>query len=60
MTVSTSDRMGSEEGGSGSPEETEGHFVPKGTMFILAMFVVVLILLWLSVYAILIARGVTT
>lgn len=36
------------------------HFKPTGTIFILAMFVVALILLWASVYIILISRGVTT
>ena len=36
------------------------HFKPIGTMFILAMFVVALILLWASVYLILLSRGVTT
>lgn len=37
----------------------EEHFVPRGTMTILGLFVVSLILLWLSIYLILIARGVT-
>ncbi|MGI9610594.1 MAG: cytochrome c oxidase subunit 2A [Acidimicrobiia bacterium] len=37
----------------------EEHFKPVGTMFILAMFVAALILLWASVYVILISRGVT-
>ena len=36
------------------------HFRPTGTMFILGMFVVALILLWASVYVILLSRGVTT
>ncbi len=36
------------------------HFKPIGTMFILAMFVVALIMLWASVYLILLSRGVTT
>jgi hypothetical protein len=35
------------------------HFKPTGTIFILVMFVVALILLWASVYVILISRGVT-
>jgi hypothetical protein len=38
----------------------EGHFKPTGTIFLLAMFVVTMILLWASVYVILISRGVTT
>jgi len=40
--------------------ETEEHFRPTGTVFILGAFVFTLILLWLSVYVILISRGVTT
>jgi hypothetical protein len=39
--------------------EPEEHFKPTGTLFILAMFVAALILLWASVYVILISRGVT-
>lgn len=42
-----------------APEEEE-HFVPRGTLFILAIFVLALILLWVSVYVILLSRGVTT
>lgn len=42
-----------------APDEPE-HFKPIGTMFILAMFVVALVLLWASVYVILLSRGVTT
>ena len=34
-------------------------FKPKGTVFILAIFIVTLILLWGSVYLILLSRGVT-
>lgn len=37
----------------------EEHFRPTGTIFILILFVAALILLWLSVYVILISRGVT-
>ena len=40
-------------------ENDEEHFKPTGTIFVLAMFVVALILLWASVYVILISRGVT-
>lgn len=43
---------------SDAPSEGE-HFVPTGTMTILGLFVVTLILLWVSIYLILIARGVT-
>lgn len=38
----------------------EEDFKPRGTVVIVALFTVVLILLWLAVYLILIARGVTT
>ena len=41
-----------------APPEDE-HFKPTGTLFILALFVVTLILLWASVYVILLSRGVT-
>jgi hypothetical protein len=37
----------------------EEHFKPNGTVFILILFVATLILLWLSVYVILLSRGVT-
>lgn len=42
------------------PAVEEEHFKPVGTVFILAMFVLTIILLWGSVYLILISRGVTT
>ena len=35
------------------------HFKPVGTVFILVMFVAALVLLWLSVYVILLSRGAT-
>lgn len=41
---------------SAAPEE---HFKPRGTIAVVALFVATLILLWLSIYLILIARGVT-
>lgn len=47
-------------GSSPEPAEEPEHFKPVGTLFILAMFVAALILLWASVYVILISRGVTT
>ena len=37
----------------------EEHFKPTGTLFILALFVATIILLWASVYVILLSRGVT-
>jgi hypothetical protein len=41
-------------------EDSENEeFEPKGTMIILAIFVITLILLWGSVYVILLSRGVT-
>lgn len=57
-TAGTEQRSGP---GSGPPgEEGDEHFKPVGTMFLLAVFVLTLILLWASVYVILISRGVTT
>ncbi len=38
----------------------EDHFRPIGTVFILALFVATIILLWASVYVILVSRGVTS
>ena len=35
------------------------HFKPTGTIFVLVLFVATLILLWASVYVILLSRGVT-
>lgn len=43
----------------GPPTEEE-HFTPTGTVFILALFVATIILLWGSVYVILLSRGVTS
>lgn len=42
--------------------DTDGneHFKPTGTLFVLAIFVVTIILLWGSVYVILLSRGVTS
>lgn len=37
----------------------EEHFVPRGTIFLLSCYVFVVILLWASVYLILLSRGVT-
>ena len=44
----------------GAQDFEDHEFRPTGTVFILAMFVLTLILLWLSVYVILLSRGVTT
>ena len=41
-------------------EGEQEHFKPTGTIFILALFVATIILLWGSVYVILLSRGVTT
>ena len=35
------------------------HFKPTGTIFVLVLFVATIILLWASVYVILLSRGVT-
>jgi len=40
------------------PSQDE-HFKPTGTIFLLVLFVATMILLWGSVYVILLARGVT-
>jgi hypothetical protein len=41
------------------PEAESEHFKPTGTIFVLALFVATIILLWGSVYVILLSRGVT-
>ena len=46
-------------GASSAGDEELEHFKPVGTVFILALFVAALILLWLSVYVILLSRGAT-
>ena len=45
--------------GDQSDAEEHEHFKPTGTIFLLVCFVAALILLWLSVYLILVSRGVT-
>lgn len=45
--------------GNGSIDESAEHFTPTGTLFVLALFVATIILLWASVYVILLSRGVT-
>ncbi len=48
------------EGDTAPDDEVEDeHFRPIGTIFLLGCFVVALVLLWLSVYIILLSRGVT-
>lgn len=61
MTTSPSESSGSrgETEAGDATAEPEGHFRPTGTIAILAAFVLTLILLWLSVYVILLSRGVT-
>ncbi|MCP4308994.1 MAG: cytochrome c oxidase subunit 2A [bacterium] len=39
--------------------ETEGEFKPTGTVAFVAAFVVVLMLMWFSIYIILLSRGAT-
>ena len=41
------------------PEEQQEEFHPRGTVAILVMFVLAIIILWASVYVILLSRGVT-
>ncbi len=41
-------------------ESAEEHFKPVGTLFVLGLFVLTIILLWGSVYLILLSRGATT
>jgi hypothetical protein len=43
----------------GVPIGAEEDFKPRGTVAIVALFAGTLVLLWLSIYLILIARGVT-
>lgn len=42
-----------------NPGPTTKHLKPTGTIFVLALFVATFILLWVSVYLILLSRGVT-
>jgi hypothetical protein len=39
--------------------DEEEHFKPTGTIFVLVLFIATLILLWASVFVILLSRGVT-
>ncbi len=43
----------------GVPDDFDATFRPTGTVAVVALFVIVLVLLWTSIYLILIARGVT-
>jgi hypothetical protein len=36
-----------------------GHFVPVGTLALLALYLVMIVALWVSVYLILLSRGAT-
>ena len=61
MTTPGSPSGAESQPGSGPPSPfDEAAFKPTGTVFLLALFVLTLILLWASVYVILISRGVTT
>ena len=44
----------------GADADGSEHFKPTGTLFVLAIFVATIILLWGSVYVILLSRGVTS
>lgn len=59
LTARAKDRrfVTKEHGATTSSEEE--HFKPVGTVFILAAFVLTIILLWASVYLILLSRGAT-
>ena len=48
-----------EPGTSATEGSDQEHFRPTGTIFILVCYVVAVILLWVSVYVILLSRGVT-
>ncbi len=41
-------------------DETPAEFKPRGTVAVVAAFVVVLMLMWFSIYIILLSRGATT
>lgn len=43
-----------------SSGDVQGEFKPRGTVAFLAAFVVMLMLMWFSLYVILLARGATT
>ena len=45
---------------SGTPPAADEEFKPMGTVAIVALFTVTLIVLWASIYIILISRGVTS
>ena len=59
MAAQSPTSSGADASPSDGAETADEHFRPTGTVFILAAFVLTLILLWLSVYVILISRGVT-
>ena len=40
--------------------ETQGNFRPRGTVAVVTAFVVLLMLMWFSIYIILLTRGATT
>lgn len=40
--------------------EPEGEFKPRGTVAFMVAFVILLLLMWFSLYVILLARGATT
>ena len=45
--------------GSEHDSETAGEFKPRGTVAFVAAFVVVLLLMWISIYIIMLSRGTT-
>ena len=60
-TTSGEERVSAADSGpSAVPETTdEEHFKPTGTIFLLVCYVATLILLWVTVYLILLSRGAT-
>lgn len=43
-----------------APTDGDEHFKPVGTVFLLVCYVLVILLMWGSVYLILLSQGVTT
>ena len=57
MPTSTTDDAADEGTPPANDEYEVEHFKPTGTLFVLALFVATLILLWASVFVILLSRG---
>jgi hypothetical protein len=61
VTIADHDDVHGTDDTAGAAEEAleEGHFKPTGTIVFMGIFVAIIILLWASVYVILLSRGVT-